>query len=49
MNGLTFCASPGHDAYDLAPLPGDFHWGSLELAEPVAAVEIIDLGHDLAS
>lgn len=41
--GLTFCASGGHDAYPLPPLPRGFSWGWLELHHPVAAIELVDL------
>lgn len=41
--GLTYAASPGHEQYDLAPLPGDFCWTYGELAAPgLTAQAMID-------
>ena len=44
---MTFCAQPGHELYDLPPLPPGFSWGWLELHHPVAAIELVDLAADI--
>lgn len=46
MPALTFCAEPGHELYELAPLPLDFCWHGHELADPGNVCALINLANE---